>query len=110
MDITKIILTPEQQKAFDKFTSDTAELTKAEFEALLRQGIIKNSFGGKSGWFDSLAETGICELNDAGKSLRAYQAAQTRDIKKNDRRYWITTGIAVAALITAIVSIVLQYL
>ena len=73
-DVTKIILTPAEQRAFDKFVgeSDTADLTKGEFELLRNRRL---------------------------KALRAYQAVQTRNVKKNDRRYWITTGIAIAALI-----------
>ena len=111
-DVTKIILTPAEQRAFDKFVgeSDTADLTKGEFELLRNKGLIKNSLNGNSGWFDIVDEFGSCELSDTGKALRAYQAMQVRDAKKNARRYWITTGIAIAALITAIASIVLQYL
>lgn len=110
IDVTKMFLTPEEQRAFDKFADDTAELTKGEFELLRNKGLIKNSLNGNSGWFDIVDEFGSCELSDTGKALRAYQAMQVRDAKKNARRYWITTGIAIAALITAIASIVLQYL
>ncbi len=100
-DVTKIILTPAEQRAFDKFVgeSDTADLTKGEFELLRNRGLIKNSLNGNSGWFDIVDNAGLCELSDTGKALRAYQAVQTRNVKKNDRRYWITTGIAIAALI-----------
>ena len=109
-DVTKIFLTLEEQRAFDKFADDTAELTKGEFELLRNRGLIKNSLNGNSGWFDIVDKSGLCELSDTGKALRAYQAVRARDARKADRRYWITTGIAIAALVTAIASIVLQYL
>lgn len=100
-DVTKIILTPAEQRAFDKFVgeSDTADLTKQEFQLLKNKGLLKNLMDGNSGWFYDMPDHGQCELNDTGKSLRAYQARQHGAEKKASRRYWITTGIAIAALI-----------
>ena len=100
-DVTKIILTPAEQRAFNKFVceSDTADLTKEEFQLLINKGLLKDLMNGKSGWFSVMPDHGQCELNDTGKSLRAYQARQHSAEKKNNRRYWITTGIAIAALI-----------
>lgn len=100
-DVTKMFLTPEEQRAFDKFAggSDTADLTRDEFRLLLLKKLIVDSMDGKSAWFSDTPEHGICVLSNTGKELRAYQDMQAHNAKKSDRRYWITTGIAIAALV-----------
>lgn len=102
MDVSKIVLTDVEQCLFDRFRkSDDVELTIDEYKVLLHKGLIKNSIGGNSGWFDDLPEKGICSLSDTGKDLRAYQAQQNKVERQSSRRYWITTAIAAIALIKA---------
>lgn len=47
-------------------------------------------------------------LTELGKTYLEHQAEIRRQEHKSDRRYRITTGIAVAALITSIVAIILS--
>lgn len=49
-------------------------------------------------------------LTDRGKDYLMYLKREKKKQRTQSIRYWITTGIAVAAWITAIVSIILQYL
>lgn len=102
MDVSTIVLTDEERKAFDKFSqSDKAFLTQDEFRLLIQKRLILDSMNGKSSWFDDLPDYGECKLSPTGKDLKAYRAQQSHIAKKADRRYWITTGIAVIALIKA---------
>lgn len=100
IDVSKIVLTDIEQRLFDLFRGkDDVELTKDEYKILLHKNLIKDSIGGKTGWFDNLPQKGICTISDIGKDLRAYQAKMERSARKEDRKYWITTIIAVVALI-----------
>ena len=102
MDVSTIVLTDEERKAFDKFSqSDKAFLTQDEFRLLIQKRLILDSMNGKSSWFDDLPDYGECKLSPSGKDLKAYRAQQSHIAKKADRRYWITTGIAVIALLKA---------
>ena len=102
MDVSTIVLTDAERKAFDKFSqSDKAFLTQDEFKLLIQKKLVLDSMNGKSSWFDDLPAYGECKLSPTGKDLKAYQAQKNRIKKKADRRYWITTGIAVIALIKA---------
>ena len=102
MDVSTIVLTDEERKAFDKFSqSDKAFLTQDEFRLLIQKRLILDSMNGKSSWFDDLPDYGECKLSPTGKDLKAYRAQQSHIAKKADRRYWITTGIAIIALIKA---------
>lgn len=102
MDVSSVVLTDAERKAFDKFSqSDKAFLTKDEFKLLIQKKLILDSMNGKSGWFNDLPDYGECKLSPTGKDLKAYRAQQIRIAKKTDRRYWITTGIAIIALLKA---------
>lgn len=82
MDVTKIVLTEEEQILFNKFQkTDHTELTVSEYKILLHKSPIKDHIGGNSGWFSTLPQKGVCEISDIGKDLRAYQLLQ----KKADR-------------------------
>lgn len=52
----------------------------------------------------------VIRLTPDGKKYFEDRADVAHEKRVENIRYWITTGIAVAALITAIVSIILQYL
>lgn len=100
MEVSKIVLTSDEQKVFARFKrSDSAVLTKAEFQLLRRKNLVKDCIDGKSSWFDDLPEKGVCAISDFGEDLRAYQKQQTNARRKDSRRYWITTVIASAALV-----------
>ena len=100
MDILKIVLTGPEQSAFDKFLDqEEAILTKDEFQLLLRKSLVLDAMDGKSGWFGELPEKGMCKLSQRGMDLRALQSIRRRQEKKDNLRYWITTGIATLALI-----------
>ena len=102
MDISKIVLTKEESTAFSKFLrSDQAELTIDEYKILLHKGLINDTIGGSSGWFDNLPEIGVCKISDLGKDLRALQSLRKKEASQSSRRYWITTIIAIIALIKA---------
>lgn len=100
MDVSKIVLTEAEQSAFDLFRqTDSAVLTVGQFQLLIKKGLLLDSMDGKSGWFGNLPDFGICKLSDLGKDLRAYQLQQKQIARQQSRRYWITTGIAVVALV-----------
>lgn len=101
MDFTNLILTDKEQKIFNRFVKrDSVFLSKEEFIALRNRGLVTGILGGKSDSFD-IPESGSCKLSEKGKQFRAYQCRQQKANRKNNRRYWITTGIALAALIKA---------
>lgn len=109
MNVSKIVLTDIEQRLFDRFrTADDVELSIDEYKILLHKKLIKDAIGGNSGWFDHLPEKGLCTLSDIGKDLRAYQIKMERAERKADRRYRITTGIAILALILSILSLAWQ--
>lgn len=109
MDVSKIVLTDAEQRLLNRFReSESAELTIEEYRVLLRKGLIKDSIDGSSGWFNDLPKKGICFLSDTGKDLQAYQNQQDRIRRQSSRRYWITTGIAVAALLMSVASLLWQ--
>lgn len=109
MDVTKIVLTEEEQILFNKFRkTDHTELTVSEYKILLHKSLIKDHIGGNSGWFSTLPQKGVCEISDIGKDLRAYQLLQKKADRRSSRRYWITTGIAIAALLLSIAALLWQ--
>lgn len=108
-DYSLVVLSPQEQKLFDLFKdSDKAFLTLEQFNILREKGLVNGSLGGKSDWFDNLPQQGICEISDRGKNLRAYQYNIKLKEWKDDKRYRITTGIAIAALIISIISILVS--
>lgn len=110
-DVSKIYLDDKTQAVFDKFRqSDTAHLDWGEFELLNKKHLIKDSIDGKSTWTNNHPGSGLCVLSDLGMDLRAYQQSVERAAKKADRRYWINTTIAVAALIISATALLLQFL
>ncbi len=110
MDYSKIVLTRDEQRLFNRFKhADEAVLTRAEFNLLYKKNLVKGAIGGKSNWFEDIPASGTCQISDNGKDLRAFQSGMQHRNRIENIRYCITTGISVIALITAIVSIVLQY-
>lgn len=102
------VLSDREQCAFDKFKNcDTAMLTLEEFKMLRDKHLVIGSIAGKSDRFDGLPESGLCDISEEGKNLRAYQLIQFRNNRKKDIRYWITTAIAVGALIISTIALIL---
>lgn len=109
-DFSKIVLTEEEQILFDRFSkSDIATFTKEEFFMLKEKGLVRGSLGGKSSWFpEAMPESGECKISQLGKELRVYQKQQDTLARKNDRRYKLTTAIAILALLLSVASIAWQ--
>ena len=110
IDVSKVVLDEPTQKAFNKFRrKDKAILTPEQFNLLSEERLIKALSNGKPTNWGSPKGNSECEISDLGKKLRAYQYQQNRNQKTENIRYLVTTAIAIAAWVTAIVSIVLQY-
>ena len=100
MDVTKVHLTKKERKVFKKFGDDgTAELTLAEFETLRHTKLIQDRLGNYPPGSSTLPPSGKCWLSGDGAEYRRYYLAQRAAERKSTRRYWITTGIAIAALV-----------
>ena len=110
MDITKKYLNEKEQKVFNKFGENgEAFLTLEEFQILRPTGLIQERLGDAGPWSNSWPESGLCRLSGDGEKYQRYYLAQRAAERKSARRYWITTGIAITALILSAISIVLQY-
>lgn len=111
IDYSLIMLSDRERKIFEKFkVSDTATLTREEFRLLREKGLVAGTMSGASDWFDSLPNKGVCKLSDRGRDLRSYQMLVRRKESTESVRYWITTVIAILALILAVVSLITQTL
>lgn len=105
-----VVLSKYEQSLFERFRdSNSVVLTKDEFLVLRKKGLVEGAIDGKSDWFDDIPESGICKISGFGKGLRAYQSIERQKALKEDRRYWITTIIAILALILALTSLMWQY-
>lgn len=103
IDVTKIFLSQEVQAIFDKFKdSDTAELTREEFNQLRDVGLVRGSLGGVSDFFDGLPASGICKLSERGISLKAYQRLKSSEWATLRKEAKETRYIAIASLVVAI--------
>ncbi|MBA4699211.1 MAG: hypothetical protein H2212_07215 [Ruminococcus sp.] len=98
IDYNKFILTPEEQKVFEKFkNSNRAKMNANEFELLFLKGLVEGIYS--SGWVN---------LSRVGKELRTFQKNELSRIKKENTRYYFTTAIAVLALILSLVSLFIK--
>lgn len=103
IDYSLIVLTSEAQSAFDKFkNSNTANLTRREFNLLAEKGLLLEHMDGHSSYFN-LPATGKCELSTKGEEFRIYQQG-VKDRETTERkRFWITTLIAIGGVICGII-------
>ena len=100
MDVSKIVLTGAEQAAFDLFRhTDTVVLTSEQFRLLAAKGLVQKTVDGAAVWFSGIPDRGECRLSNLGKDLQAFQLQQKRTARRESRRYWITTVIAIVALI-----------
>ena len=110
MDITKIYLSKREQKIFDKFDENgEAYLTFEEFQKLLPTGLVQERIGSARPSSKSWPTSGVCRLSGHGAEYRRYCQHQRAVDRRITRRYWITTGIAIAAFALSALSIALQY-
>lgn len=109
-----ILLTPEEEKIFNKFLYKyEVQLTNEEYELVRRRRIVRTAHNQT---YTPPGKT-TCILSGLGRNYLAYLYQTSKQEKKDDKRYWITTGIALAALfksflpeISAIVASVLKLL
>lgn len=87
-------LTEEEKRIFRKFKrSNSAKLTKSEFQTMLRSKLVDGGFGGEYYWFSNGSfDEGVACLSENGLRVKAAMRAE----KKLSVRYWITTGVAIA--------------
>lgn len=91
-------LTEEEKRIFRKFKrSNSAKLTKSEFQTMLRSKLVDGGFGGEYYWFSNGSE-GVACLSENGLRVKAAMRAE----KKLSVRYWITTGVAIAGFLLAV--------
>lgn len=100
-------LTEEEKRIFRKFKrSNRARLTKAEFQTMLRSKLVDGGFGGEYYWFsEGSFDEGIACLSENGLRVKAAMRAE----KKLSVRYWITTGVAIAGFLLAVLSLLMQH-
>ena len=100
-------LTEEEKRIFRKFKrSNSARLTKAEFQTMLRSKLVDGGFGGEYYWFSNGSfDEGIACLSENGLRVKAAMQAE----KKLGVRYWITTGVAIAGFLLAVLSLLMQH-
>lgn len=105
----EIHLSPRELKTLRKvFKSDGVPDSKMDtepYDYLLRIGVLEKGFRERfpSDHCDPIFPTNALVVSDLG---RAYLAKERRE----STRYWITTWIAVAALVLAILSLYTQFL
>lgn len=93
-------LTEEEKRIFRKFKrSNSAKLTKSEFQTMLRSKLVDGGFGGEYYWFSNGSfDEGVACLSENGLRVKAAMRAE----KKLSVRYWITTGVAIAGFLLAV--------
>lgn len=100
-------LTEEEKRIFRKFKrSNSARLNKAEFQTMIRSKLVDGGFGGEYYWFsEGSFDEGIACLSENGLRVKAAMQAE----KKLSVRYWITTGVAIAGFLLAVLSLLIQH-
>lgn len=100
-------LTEEEKRIFREFKrSNSAKLTKSEFQTMLRSKLVDGGFGGEYYWFSNGSfDEGIACLSENGLRVKAAMQAE----KKLSVRYWITTGVAIAGFLLAVLSLLMQH-
>lgn len=100
-------LTEEEKRIFRKFKrSNSAKLTKSEFQTMLRSKLVDGGFGGEYYWFSNGSfDEGVACLSENGLRVKAAMRAE----KKLSVRYWITTGVAIAGFLLAVLSLLMQH-
>ena len=108
IEFGKIVLSKDETKALRLLQSNNLLLdgeSKDALNRLLRLGLAEKYYTRRN----NEPCFGV-HLSDRGKDFLMFSKQSKANSRKESIRYWITTAIAVAALITAIVSIVLQYI
>lgn len=111
MDVTKVHLTKKEQKAFDKFDENgEALLTLEEFQSLRHTKLIQERLGDAGPWSSGWPESGLCRLSGYGEEYRRYYLAKQEEKRLDERRYRITTGISITALVISAGSLMVAIL
>lgn len=91
-------LTEEEKRIFRKF--------KRSNSAKLRSKLVDGGFGGEYYWFSNGSfDEGVACLSENGLRVKAAMRAE----KKLSVRYWITTGVAIAGFLLAVLSLLMQH-
>ena len=100
-------LTEEEKRSLRKVKrSNSAVLTKAEFQTMLRSKLVDGVFADEHYWFsENSFDKGVTHLTENG--LRVKSAMHIE--RKLSVRYWITTGIAIAGFLLAVLSLLIQH-
>ena len=110
-DYSLVVLTDKQKQIFKKFKKkDSVILTIKEFNTMNGTSLLEQAIDGKSTWFDTNVEQGVCKLSKHGIKYQAY-------LKEKKREYWKTLLISkwsdiivsfITALITALATLLLS--
>ena len=107
MNVEEIHLNEKEQEVFDKFGDDgSAELMLAEFEVLRHTGLIQDRLGNSPPGSSTLPASGKCWLSGDGEKYRRYYRAKQKEARTDERRYRITTGISITALVISAGSLI----
>ena len=103
-DFSKVVLTREEERVLEKFKhKKIVELTKNEIDILSNTNLIENPFKNLSEFLgDTIPDTALCELSEHGeKYLKSCKNLRNKQLIEWIR-YAITTSIAIAALLVAV--------
>ena len=110
IDYSKLILTGEERKAFQKFyNSDEAFLTVSEYKLLSSKGLITHAINGKSTWFEDPSD-GNCKISQKGKEYRSYLADEMQRLAKAEEQSTRAITLSKWSIGIAIVTAILTFL
>lgn len=108
-DFSNIHLLPEENRALVRFSRmKRIPPDSPHFETFRRAGFI--DVCGATQDADGVFRGGWYSVSDKGRRYLQYLKEQRRSRRVSARRFWITTFIAVFALLVAILSLLLQAL
>lgn len=113
MDFSEIVLSRKEENSLRKLSKNPlikSTIHPKVFDRLIRLDFAEDDFVAQIDSEIIRDHAGKACISDLGRDYLHWLDEKKAGKKREDIRYWITTAIAVAAWITAIVSIVLQYL
>lgn len=104
MDFSRLTLTRQDCRTLE--ISEKEPVSKEQCERLLRCGLVEEERRYIPG---SLGEPlGVCRATTLGRDYLVWLDGQGKTRRRETRRYWITTTIAILALVLALVSLMWQ--
>lgn len=99
-------LTEEEKRILRKFKrSNSAVLTKAEFQTMLRSKLVDGVFGDEHYWYsENSFDKGVTHLTENG--LRA--KASMKNEKDHTTRFVVTTSLSGIAVLAAVAGVIIQ--